>query len=324
MKNKINKYYLIVNILIVILGISAIFFIHLFKNSKEREYFNEKISNLTLSYNSSIDKYRILTKYVFEERIKNELVLDLFERGVNSKDDVRRLYKGLLYKELEPTYEKLKNEGIRQLHFHLKNNQSYIRFHKPNKYGDDLSLIRESVKLANKENRVITGFEIGRVVSGFRNVFPLNLNNEHIGSVEISISLKTMIESIMQEDKNREFLFLLNKDIVLPKLFDSQKFLYKTSIINSKYFIEDIDSSLPDSPKKLSNTAKKINEKISNNKKIKEAMEKGNNYGTSVNINNNTYDVIFIPMLGVTKKIEAYIVEYKKSENFPIIKKMET
>lgn len=323
MKNKVTNYYIFVYIFIIFLGATSLIFINYIKNSKESEYFNENISNLNVSYHSSIDKYRILSKYVLEETIDTQSVLSLFERGVNSQNETRRLYKGLLYRELQPLYEKLKKDGVRQLHFHLKNSESYIRFHKPNKYGDNLSKVRESINIVNKENRSITSFETGRVISGFRNVFPLNLNNKHLGSVEISISTKTMIESILEQDRRREYLFILNKDIVFPKLFDSQKFLYKTSFLNSDYLIEDMDSSLPDSPQKLSNIAISINKKLSNNKELKEAMAKGNKYGVFVKNDDTVYDVTLIPMLGVSKKVEGYLVEYKKSEHIPIVIKME-
>ena len=323
MNNKINKYYLITNVLILFFGLIGIIFIYYIKNTKEIEYINENISNLNISYNSSLETYSVLTKYVLEETIQNEEILSLFEKGVNSNGDERRMYKGLLYRQLEPIYENLKKEGIRQLHFHLKNNESYIRFHQPNKYGDDLSLVRESINIANKENTKVTSFETGRVISGFRNVFPLNFNGVHLGSIELGISTKTMIESLLKQDKGCEYLFILNKDIVLPKLFDSQKDLYKVSSINSNYLIEDRDSSLPDSPAKLSSIAININEKINNNMKLKEAMAKGDKYGMFVKSDDNIYDVTFIPMLGVTKKIEGYLVEYKRSKNIPIIIKMD-
>ena len=319
MKTKINNFYGVLIFFIFLAGIFALFFVNYHKNSKEKEYFNENILTLDIAYHSSIDKYRLFTKYILEESIKNNLVLSLFERGVNAEDDVQRLYKGLLYKELYPLYKKLKKEGIRQLHFHFKNNISYLRFHKPSKHGDDLSNIRDSVRLANKENKIVTNFESGRIMSGFRNVFPLNFENKHLGSVEISVSTKMMIESILQLDKRREYSFILKKEKVFGKLFDSQKFLYETSVINSDFVTEDMNASLPDSPRELSDIAKKINKKLANNKELIEAMTKGEEYGAFVKIDNVYYDTTFIPLLGIEKRVEGYLVGYKKSKNIPIM-----
>lgn len=308
---------------IVLAGIIALVFVNHYKKSKEREYFNENILSLNIAYQSSINKHELLTKYIFEESINTELILSLFERGLNSKDDVRSLYKGLLYKEVYPLYIRLKKEGISQFHFHTKDNQSYIRFHKPSKYGDDLSKIRETVRLANKENKIVSGFEIGRLFSGFRNIFPINFKNEHIGSFEIGISTKMMIEAISKLDKRREYSFILNKDIVFNKLLESQNFLYQTSMINSNFVIEDKEASFLDSPRKLSPLAKKINKKLSKNKNLRVLMRKGKKHGLFVNLDDIYYDVTFIPMLSISNRVEGYLISYKKSTNIPFIVKME-
>lgn len=319
MKNKTNFLYDIFILATFIIGCLFLLSIYYQKDSKEKEYFNENIYTLDIAYNASVDKYHLFTKQVFNDILKNELVIPLFEKGVNSNGDIRRLYKGLLYKELYPSYSNLREEGIRQFHFHLKNNESYLRLHSPNKYGDNLSKVRETVKIANKENKTIINFETGRVMSGFRNVFPLSYKNEHIGSFEIGISTKVILDSISKLDNRREYSFILKKDIVFPKLFENHKNLYQKSIINSNFVIEDKYSSLPDSPKKLSPIAKKINEVLMGNKELKEVMNKGKKYGLFVYLDSTYYDVTFIPMWGVSKKIEGYLIAYKKSMNIPFL-----
>ena len=119
MKYIINNIYQFFIVLILFTGILALVFINHYKKSNEKEYLNENISTLGISYQSSIDKYRLLSKYIFNESINNELVLSLFEKGINSTDDEKKLYKGLLFRELYPLYLRLKEEGIRQLHFLL-------------------------------------------------------------------------------------------------------------------------------------------------------------------------------------------------------------
>ncbi len=323
MKYITNNIYQFFIVLILFTGILALIFINHYKKNNEREYLNENISTLGISYQSSIDKYRLLSKYIFNESINNELVLSLFEKGINSTDDEKRLYKGLLFRELHPLYLRLKEEGIRQLHFHTKDNKSYIRFHQPDKYEDDLSIVRKTVKFVNDENKAITSFEAGKVISGFRNVFPINFRNEHLGSVEISISTKMMVESISNLDVRKEYSIILNKDIVFNKLFKSQSFLYEESVLNSDFVIEDINSSLSDSPKTLSDIAKRINKKLHNNKQLKEAMRQGEKYAAFVKLDDIYYDVTLIPMPGISKKIEGYLIGYQKSINIPIMMSLE-
>ena len=318
MKVKFNIYHFF-TVSIIFIGILALVFINYHIKSKEKEYFNENILTLDIAYYSSIEKYRILSNYIFNETINNQTIISLFANGINSTGDEKRLYRGLLYREIYPMYLRLKEEGIRQLQFHTKNNESYIRFHKPNKQGDVLTKGRETVRLANEENRTITSFETGKVMSGFRNVFPINFKNEHIGSVEISISTKMMLQSISSLDKRREYSIILNKDIVFAKLFESQKFLYQDSAFNSDFVIEDINCSLPDSPAELSDIAKEINKKLNNNNKLKNAMSKGERYGAFVKLDDIYYDITFIPMFGIDKKVEGYLIGYKQSLNIPIM-----
>ena len=58
---------------------------------------------------------------------------------------------------------------------------SFLRFHRPEKFGDDLSPARYSIKLANEEKITAQGFEIGSSYHGYRYIFPLFYENLHIG-----------------------------------------------------------------------------------------------------------------------------------------------
>jgi hypothetical protein len=40
---------------------------------------------------------------------------------------------------------------LKQLHFHTTDNKSFLRFHRPDKYGDDLTGIRHTVEYVNKD-----------------------------------------------------------------------------------------------------------------------------------------------------------------------------
>lgn len=324
MKFKTNNIYQILIVVVFLFCSFILVFINFYKKDKLQDYFSENISSLDMAYHSSIDKYRLFSKYIFNESINNQLAVAIFEKGLNATTaDEKKLYKGLLYKELYPLYQRLKEEGIRQFHFYSKDNKSYLRFHSPNKHSDDLSKDRETILLANSTNKIVSSFEIGKVMSGFRNIFPINFGGEHLGSVEISISTKTIIDSITNLNSTREYSIVLNKDVVYKKLFESQKFLYNDSLINSDFVIEDINSSLPDSPKELSNTAKKINQKLHNNKELKEAMKNGETYGAFVKIDDIYYDIALIPMLDVSSKVEGYLIGYQESKNIPFMLTLE-
>ena len=107
-----------------------------------------------------------------------------------------------LHKHLLVAYKSLKVMNFRQLHFHLKDNSSFLRMHKPLKFSDDLTDVRYGVKFVNKSLKSVDGFEEGRVINGFRFIYPLiDKEKNHLGSVEISVSSKGFIEMIKQSAK---------------------------------------------------------------------------------------------------------------------------
>ncbi|MBF0565254.1 MAG: methyl-accepting chemotaxis protein [Nitrospirae bacterium] len=76
------------------------------------------------------------------------------------------------------------NYGIKQFQFHLPPATSFLRVHKPEKFGDDLSSFRNTVVAANTTKRPVSGIEAGREGLGLRVVYPVFYEGQHIGSVE--------------------------------------------------------------------------------------------------------------------------------------------
>lgn len=61
---------------------------------------------------------------------------------------------------------------VRQFQFHLPPATSFLRVHKPEKFGDDLSGFRQTVLDANRDSRPVTGLEKGVAGLGVRGVAP--------------------------------------------------------------------------------------------------------------------------------------------------------
>ena len=94
-----------------------------------------------------------------------------------------------LLRETAPAYEVLKkNYAADQFQFHIPPATSYLRVHKPDKFGDDLSDFRQTVVVTNKEQRAVRGLEKGVAGLGVRGIVPVSQNNKHIGSVEFGMS----------------------------------------------------------------------------------------------------------------------------------------
>ena len=89
-----------------------------------------------------------------------------------------------------PFYNQEKERlGLAQFQFHLPPATSFLRLHKPEKFGDDLSSFRHTVVKVNAGREMISGIEKGRAGLGIRGVVPVYLQGSHTGSVEFGIKL---------------------------------------------------------------------------------------------------------------------------------------
>ncbi len=88
-----------------------------------------------------------------------------------------------------PGFSKLKSEyGVRQFQFHEPPATSFLRVHKPAKFGDDLSSFRFTVIETNKKKDPIQGLEVGVAGLGVRGLVPVSYEGAHVGSVEFGMS----------------------------------------------------------------------------------------------------------------------------------------
>ena len=312
------KYFNMIITIILIITFFSIYSLFLYKDKTEKTYYNHNLESQKIAFDLSIEKFRLLATYVFEREINKPEYLEILDKAINSTDENdRRYYKGLLYRNLYPIFDYLKKDGVRQLHFQTADNRSFLRFHKPSQFDDDLSIDRSSIKYVNDKKIRINIFETGKVLSGFRNVFPIVYDDKYLGSVEISLTLKLMIDSLSKLNFYKEYLFILNKDLIENKIFENQKNLYTKSIINPNFLKEDSNSMLEDSPMPTSSLVNQINTKISDNKEIQNSLLKKEAISKIVKINDDYYDVVFLPLKGLNKILEGYLISYSKAENIP-------
>jgi len=114
-----------------------------------------------------------------------------------------------LYKKVGPNWKKVqKNFNARQLHFHLgPGSTSFLRVHRPEKFGDNMDNVRYTIVDTNKEKKPRSGFETGRVYSGLRGVVPVSAwdpetgDAVHVGALEVGTSYQTVL-NIMDQANN--------------------------------------------------------------------------------------------------------------------------
>lgn len=202
------------------------------------EYLISELKNYESRVEATIASYETFSNYVYEEVINSEDVLKIMYKINGASDELMDTSRLELYELLNDKYKTMTQYEFRQLHFHLPNNESFLRFHFPKKYGDDLSEVRKSVAMANIEHSYVSGFEEGRIFNGYRYVYPLIYLNKYIGSVEVSVSPSSVLHTFSSIYGSRNSYFIIKKEIVDNKVFDEVQDNYKTSIFNDKYYVD--------------------------------------------------------------------------------------
>ena len=92
---------------------------------------------------------------------------------------------------LVPSFKVLKKNpdyAARQFQFHLPPATSFLRVHKPQKFGDDLSSFRKTVVKTNSSKKPVRGLEKGVAGLGVRGMVPVFNSGAHTGSLEFGMS----------------------------------------------------------------------------------------------------------------------------------------
>lgn len=141
-----------------------------------------------LFYNST-ESQALSLKMSIESIMSNKQNIEMFES--QNRDGLAQNLVPIFKEKLKPVY------GIQQFQFHTFPATSFLRVHKPSKFGDDLSEFRQTVVVTNKSQEESIGIEVGRGGPGLRVVLPIfGTEKQYIGSVEFGGSLNSMLKSI--------------------------------------------------------------------------------------------------------------------------------
>ena len=185
----------------------------------QREMHIEKIltntsKELSFNYKSIYQKKKFFSTFIYEYSIQEQvqvmkLLYDIQDASKSKKDAIRTT----LFKYFKEEYKDIQKIAFgKQLHFHLPNNESFLRMHRPKKYGDNLTTSRETVEYVNKYKKPVDGFEEGKIFNGFRFVYPLSYKGVHVGSVEMSYRAYTIINDAVK-DMDVFANFIISKEI---------------------------------------------------------------------------------------------------------------
>jgi len=239
--------------------------------------------------------------YVQKPEVINILSLANQTKDKNKLNSLRKE----LYQNMLPFYNTLLRRDIKVFHFHLPEAVSFLRMHKPNKFGDTLFDLRPSLEKINKTKKFVTGYESGRLTNAFRNIIPLYNNDTYIGSVEISFSEYKLIKELERHSKAKYDL-IIHKDFI----WDSAKNLYSVSSVHKDFYISH--KNLKNSHEQLFFPYKEIQKNL--HLPLKEVdLTQFKAFTTFVQQKQN-YSVNLIPFKNINSECVGYVISYKPNE----------
>ena len=241
-----KKTFTISFVIFILLTVGVFFLTTMQKARMVRLHQEATVNLLTSRYHSILFSYSRFAEVIYNEIIMQDEILALLRQATYGNENDRVTLRKKLHELLEPTYKRLAISNIRQLHFHLPDGSSFLRMHRPSKFGDNLFEVRFSIRQANKLRQSVAGYEEGRIFKGYRYVFPIEFQGLFFGTVELSVPFSA-IRAVLQETAPGQYHFLSSKAVVNEKVFAEEKKNYMASGLSPQWLYERADIETPDS-----------------------------------------------------------------------------
>lgn len=245
----------------VIVQVILIVFLVYDEDQKKATYLQESADRVAIERNATDDYYHDLSMVLFNEIYNQPPVPTLMRKAWHVDEAGRREIRAELYRLLLPTFQRLQENHFRQIHFHLPDGTSFLRMHKPEKFGDNILAARESVRLALAEKRHVRGFETGKLFHAFRHVTPIIVDGELVGSIETSVPFYAFAKW-MTSSFAKDYKLLLRKEVIDEKLFDWARSYYAPAPLNPGFVHEKADLEMNSQVKHPGHLAAAVGDEI--------------------------------------------------------------
>ena len=306
----------------IVLGF-IILFVYLMKYSMNKDFqliTTQSLKSTQIAYSSIFDTYKVAAQKDFELLLNNRKVIEILKDFKNASIEEKKVLRGKLYRVLYKRYVQLKLSGIRQFHFHTHDGKSLLRFHNPYKNADLLSDFRTSIKTVTTTKKTSFGFEGGRVLPGFRYVFPIIINDEYFGSVEFSLAFEAIEEKLQRALPSYAYVLLMNEETTLKRVFESYKKYFSKSVLSSEYFLENQKISRITRSIKSDPLIEELNQYIKSHPQFKDNHKKQKNFSLALLKGMDGYVINFLALNNTQNKFAGYIVSYSSLDDLVAIK----
>lgn len=290
-------------------------YLDLVKQQQRHKYENTKLSLSSLA------------SLTYETLVFNNQVVALLAKAANADaatpggEQARTEARKGLYNLLYPKYQLLKRHHVRQLHFHLPGAISFLRFHRPDKFGDSLLGVRPSLATLNQTKKPVSGFEEGRIFNGFRHIFPLFYQNQFVGSVEVSYGFDGISQMLSRPGKVAES-FILSKGYVVNRVMKFEQLNYAESDFGPQWLMDKQAAKAANALATLSlETQARINQKIRSEflNKVSKKIDGCSDCVLPVKDKGIYYTATFLSLKNFEQDNVGFLVMYEEDHVLPLV-----
>ncbi|WP_373019170.1 PAS domain-containing protein, partial [Thiomicrorhabdus sp.] len=288
--------------------------LYLVYKTDTQAYLDERIAKQNIAWQAATKMFQRGVEARFQSEINQPAVLELLDKAQDPKQAQQARID--LYRLLYPYYQKrlTQNDGHFQLHFHTADNKSFLRFHQPDRFGDDLSEARPTVVKANATLKPVSAYESGKIVSGLRHVFPLIYKGRHLGSVELSQKFESLRKEIALFNPQHEFTILYNRKLVEAKRFKQFSYIYSPSTISPQWLEEDPYRILPQTPLPLTQTMYDVSRIAHEDPSLNTDLERGEAFAKAYPLNHTYYVLTFTPIHDLNHQNMSYLISLGQAD----------
>jgi len=295
-----------VNYILVLLLLYAgvIWFLNQIRHDKEQQYLNHTATLLQTTYQASLERYALAMDTFYTSVLRRPEILPLFLEGVHSTGKQQEQLRAELYDRLLPQFRDLRVRGIRQWQFHQSDGHSYLRFHAPDTFGDNLLPTRPSLRLLQTQPIPRYGFEVGRLFIGFRFIHPLFQSGKLVGSMETAVSFRELGQALGALAPDQTFLFLLHRDTVESINYPDSRYRFEPSQVSAAYLLEQGSLELPETANlPLQPLLQQLAQL-----KLQPRLQQGEAFSLALYHNSLGHSASFIPVFNFNQQPEGYIL----------------
>ncbi|MBA4501447.1 sensor domain-containing diguanylate cyclase [Marinobacterium marinum] len=270
---------------------------------REQQYLHHRLTLLDTMYHASLDRYALAMETFHNGLQRRPDVFSLLQAGFHAKGLEQQILHETLYQTLLPDYRDLQAQGIQQWQYLQADGTSYLRFHAPSIYGDNLLQVRPSLQHMQTTPAPQYGFEVGRLFIGFRFIHPLFSQNELIGSMETAVSFRQISQTLTELGSDQAFLFLLNRKTVDDISFSDLRRQLRPAPISDDFLLDELNQiqAAPDLPVDTLLTELTRHE-------LAPRLASGAPFSVAIYYQGQGYSTSFIPVYSFDNALGGYIL----------------